>query len=100
MKLKALVVIILLAGISVFLWSRFSDSSPSMAPAEGSRIELDVNEMFLPPASMEEDVAITNYDECIAAGNSPLPDASDKCLTKDGHIFIEGVIEEIETEEP
>ena len=34
-----------------------------------------------------------NYDECITEGNSPLPDAPDKCLTKDGHLFIQGVVE-------
>src|SRR3989344_7047820 len=34
-----------------------------------------------------------NYDECIAEGNQPLPDAADKCLTKDGHVFVKGVVE-------
>ena len=35
-----------------------------------------------------------NYDECIAEGNRPLPDAPDKCLTKDQHLFIKGVVEQ------
>jgi len=35
----------------------------------------------------------TNYDECIAEGNAPLAEDSDKCLTKDGHVFIKGVVE-------
>jgi hypothetical protein len=37
---------------------------------------------------------INDFEECIAAGNPPLPDAPDKCLTKGGHLFIEGVYEE------
>ena len=36
----------------------------------------------------------TNYDECIAEGNKPLPDDPTKCLTKDGHLFIQGVVEQ------
>ena len=35
----------------------------------------------------------TNYDECIAEGGTTLPDASDKCLTRDGHVFIKDVVE-------
>ncbi len=41
-----------------------------------------------------ETTPINSYEECIAAGNKPLPEAPNKCLTKDGHVFIEGVIEE------
>ncbi len=36
---------------------------------------------------------ISNFEECIAAGNRPLADAPDKCLTQDGHVFIKGVLE-------
>lgn len=35
----------------------------------------------------------TNYDECVAEGGKILPDATDKCLTIDGHIFIQGTVE-------
>ncbi len=41
-----------------------------------------------------ETVPINSFEECVAAGNKPLVDAPDKCLTKDGYLFIEGVIEE------
>lgn len=34
-----------------------------------------------------------SYDECIAEGGAPLPDAPDKCLTRDGHIFVKGADE-------
>ena len=34
-----------------------------------------------------------NYDECVARGGSLLPGDSTKCLTKDGHVFIQGVTE-------
>ena len=41
----------------------------------------------------------TNYDECIAEGNQPLTEAPDKCLTKSGHLFIKGVIEQDDSSE-
>lgn len=41
----------------------------------------------------ERITTIHSFDECIAAGNAPLKDAPDKCLTKDGHIYIQGVVE-------
>lgn len=31
-----------------------------------------------------------NYEECIAIGNTPLPEDPDKCLTSDGYLFIRG----------
>lgn len=43
--------------------------------------------------SQDSTSTATNYDECIAEGNQPLPDAPDKCLTADGHLFISGVVE-------
>lgn len=59
-------------------------------------------DQFTAPASSEKTQPVppqtatssaTNYDECIAEGNPPLPSDPDKCLTKDGHIFIKGVVE-------
>lgn len=38
-----------------------------------------------------EKVEISNYDECIEAGNLPLAEDNDKCLTKEGYLFIKGV---------
>lgn len=79
------VILAVAAAALVFFWSQ-SREAP-IVPAAPSQSQA-------PQDSEEDEPSITNYDECVAAGNSPLPDAPDKCLTKSGHVFIQGVVEE------
>ncbi|OGZ08410.1 MAG: hypothetical protein A3D65_03540 [Candidatus Lloydbacteria bacterium RIFCSPHIGHO2_02_FULL_50_13] len=81
------VILALAVGIGGLLWFRSERTSVPTVPESSPSVET-------PQSSVGDETSITNYDECITAGNPPLPDAPDKCLTKDGHVFIEGVIEE------
>ena len=80
------IILAVAVAAGVFFWSQSREAPivPADAPSQSQ----------VPQDSEENEPAITNYEECIAAGNSPLPDAPDKCLTRSGYIFIQGVIEE------
>ena len=72
--------ILVFAGIAYFYYGRPSSIEDSSS-----------TDTITAPATPS--TSATNYDECIAEGNKPLPDSPDKCLTSDGHVFIQGVAE-------
>ena len=74
--------IILFGGLFYF----YRDGAPSIKPST------DTNQSPSNQNQMSTSTA-TNYEECITEGNAPLPDAPDKCLTTNGHLFIQGVVE-------
>lgn len=78
MKILAFIVVVVAIGGFV-LWNR---GIPPMNTADNS-IQIEKQAMPEPTAS--------NYDECIELGNAPLAEDSDKCLTKEGYLFIKGV---------
>src|SRR3989338_5815439 len=99
MRPRTLVVIVLVVSLGVISWLYFPSFSGGIPSAGSGQVESGVDtsstapQVPATPSFEEDESAIKNYDECIAAGNSPLPDAPDKCLTKVGHIFIQGVVE-------
>lgn len=94
------VIVIVAAVVGIFMLVQFSRSPEKTSPTSSNQVESNITvtpetpsaDQALPPETQSER-AITNYDECIAVGNPPLPDAPDKCLTKGGHVFIRDVIE-------
>ena len=85
-NLLAIVLAAILFGGAFYF---YRGGSPASAPAT------DAGQTTSSSSAQNQENAstATNYEECIAEGNQPLPDSPDKCLTKDGHIFIEGVVE-------
>lgn len=81
-KISALLVVIAILG-GLYYFGIFGNKE--------SQIE---NKTSQKETMTEEVENISNYEECIAAGNKPLPNSPDKCLTKAGHLYIEGVVEE------
>ena len=103
--LAFIVVVLIIGGVYFFqkggelpAWFRLPDSSKtdsgenteSKLPAEPA----DTVNNEESTALNESSLSVTNYEDCISAGNKPLDGAPDKCLTLDGHVFIKGVIEE------
>ncbi|MFA6279051.1 MAG: hypothetical protein WCS97_02875 [Candidatus Paceibacterota bacterium] len=75
--------VLVVAGFFFFYYGK----SPASAPSANTK------QTSTDTSAQTQDSTATNYDECIAEGNQPLSDAPDKCLTKDGHLFIQGVVE-------
>lgn len=94
-KFLALIVAILIIG-GIYFYQKGGEFPAWLSSFKSDKIKTptpDLQSSENKPVSTEE-VSINSYAECLAAGNKPLQDAPDKCLTKDGHVFIEGVIEE------
>ncbi|MDO8492072.1 MAG: hypothetical protein Q7S34_00330 [bacterium] len=89
--LAAFVAIVLVGGYFYFL--RTDSSIISQEPKADVPVVQTSDQNQITPQNQANVENVTNYDECIAAGNPPLSDAPDKCLTKNGHIFIRGVVE-------
>ena len=83
--LAPIIAVIVFGGFFYFYQSGSFRSEQSSTASSTSQTASDQSQTSISTA--------TNYDECIAEGNQPLPDAPDKCLTTNGHIFIKGVIE-------
>ena len=77
--------VVLFGGGYYYYMNKHSDQSSTPPPtSETSQTQSDTS---------TQPSTATNYDECIAEGNKPLASDPTKCLTKDGHLFIQGVDE-------
>lgn len=83
--------VLLFGGFFFFYYDKSSDteqSSSNVSPIDTNQVQAT--------SSLERQTNISaaaNYDECLAEGGTLLSDVLDKCLTKDGHVFIKGVVE-------
>ena len=92
LHLLAVVLAVILFGGAFYLYRSVSPNEEQLPISLPSN---DTSQASPDSSAQSQDntSTATNYEECIAEGNQPLPDAPDKCLTKDGHLFIEGVVE-------
>jgi len=88
MKSSLLAIILAVVLFGGFYYFNPGGSSLGGTPSAGAPDSSDATAQIQKSTS-----TATNFDECIAEGNKPLPDAPDKCLTTSGHIFIKGVVE-------
>ncbi len=83
-NLVAIILAIVVVG-GFFYYQNKSGGVPAASPAAVTAATTTVSQ---PSPS-----TATKYDACLAQGASLLPADSTKCLTKDGHVFIQGVTE-------